>query len=362
MYFHKYFEENLKNSKKVWEGINNLLGRKNKAHKVITSLKCPRTKQVSYNSSEFPDVMNKYFSSVGYNLASKMPYPFEHFSEYLPQLNSPGSFFFNPVSSSEIELEIMTIPQNKAHGLYSFPTHILRSAKHIISQPFSVLLDKLLEHGIYPTKLKLAKVIPIYKSDDPSDPSNYRPISLLSVFNRIFEKMMYYRLKSFLEKKNIFNDSQYGFREKCSTEHAILDIINQIENNMDNKMYSCGIFIDLKKAFDTVDHLILLQKLDHYGVRGVINNWFASYLLGRQQTTQIGVKNISKKEVILSGVPQGSVLGPLLFLVYINDISNSSDQLKFYLFADGTNLLYADKNLRRWRIKLMQNFVRSMTG
>ena len=239
----------------------------------------------------------------------------------------------------------MTIPQNKPHGLYSFPTLILRSAKHIISQPLFVLLKKSLEHGIYPTKLKVAEVIPIYKSDDPSDPSNYRPISLLSVFNRIFEKMMYYRLKSFLEKKNIFNDSQYGFREKRSTEHAILDIINQIENNMDNKM-SCGIFIDLKKAFDTVDHLILLQKLDHYGVRGVINNWFASYLLGRQQTTQIGVKNISKKEVILSGVPQGSVLGPLLFLVYINDISNSSDQLKFYLFADDTNLLYADKNLR----------------
>ena len=106
------------------------------------------------------------------------------------------------------------------------------------------------------------------------------------------KKIMYYRLKSFLEKKNIFNDSQYGFREKRSTEHAILDIINQIENNMDNKMYSCGIFIDLKKAFDTVDHLILLQKLDHYGVRGVTNNWFASYLLGRQQTTQIGAKNI----------------------------------------------------------------------
>ena len=128
MYFHKYFEDNLKNTKKVWEGINSLLGRKNKAHKVITSLKCPQTKQVSYNTSEFPDIMNKFFSSVGHNLASKMPYPIKQFSEYLPQVNSPGSFFFNPVSSSEVELEIVTIPQNKAHGLYSFPTHILRSA------------------------------------------------------------------------------------------------------------------------------------------------------------------------------------------------------------------------------------------
>ena len=122
--------------------------------------------------------------------------------------------------------------------------------------------------------------------------------------------------------------------------------MNQTENIMDNKMYSCGIFIDLKKAFDAVEHPILLQKLDHYGVRGVINDWFASHLLSRQQTTQIGVKNISKKGVMLSAIKQGSVLGPLLFLLYINDTSNSSDELEFYLFADDTNLLYADKNLR----------------
>ena len=101
-----------------------------------------------------------------------------------------------------------------------------------------------------------------------------------------------------------------------------------------------------KKALDTVNHSILLRKLNHYGVRGIINDWFASYLVGRQQTTQMGPKNISKKEVVLSGVPQGSVLGPILFLIYVNDISNSSDKLKFYLFADDSNLLYADKNLK----------------
>ena len=117
-----------------------------------------------------------------------------------------------------------------------------------------------------------------------------------------------------------------------------------METNMDKKLYSV-VFIDLQKAFDTVNHSIL-RKLNHYGVHGIINDWFASYLVGRQQTTQIGPKNISKKEVVLSGAPHGSVLGPLLFLIYINDISNSSDKLKFYLFADDTNLLYADKNLK----------------
>ena len=158
--------------------------------------------------------------------------------------------------------------------------------------------------------------------------------------------MMYNRLKAFLEKFGILHESQYGFREKRSTEHAILEIINQIQTNMERKLYTCGIFIDLQKAFDTVDHTILLKKLDHYSVRGIVNDWFTSYLTARKQITEIGPLNISKKAAVLSGVPQGSVLGPLLFLVYINDICNSCNQMKFYLFADDTNLLYADKNLK----------------
>ena len=123
---------------------------------------------------------------------------------------------------------------------------------------------------------------------------------------------MYNRLKNFLEKQNILHKSQYGSREKYSTQHAILDIVNQIQCNMSRKMYTCGVFIDLQKAFDTVNNSILLQKLHHYGVRGIINDWFSSYLFGRIQTVQMGL-NISDKEKTLSGVPQGSVLGPLLF-------------------------------------------------
>ena len=156
---------------------------------------------------------------------------------------------------------------------------------------------------------------------------------------------MYDRLKQFLCKHDIFCESQYGFREKHSTEHAILDILNKIQKNMDDGKFTCGIFIDLQKAFDTVDHGILLQKMLHYGIRGILNNWFSSYLTGRTQTTQIG-SFISKKENTLCGVPQGSVLGPLLFLIYINDIHNASNKLDFYLFADDTNLLYADQNLK----------------
>ena len=160
--------------------------------------------------------MTRYVSSIGYNLASKMPNPPKQFAEYFPKLNFASSFFFNPVSPPEIEFEIITTPINKAYGLHSFPTRILRSGKHIISQPLSLLINKSLENGVYPSNLKLAKVIPIYKGDDESDPSNCRPTSLLSSFKRLFVKMMYYRhgVKSFLEQHDILHDSQHGFREK----------------------------------------------------------------------------------------------------------------------------------------------------
>lgn len=218
-YFHQYFQANFSNTKKIWGGINGLLGRVNKPRNDTTALKYPRTNQVSHNHSDFPDIMNKYFSSIGYKLASKMPNPPNQSTEYLPKLNFNGSFLFNPVSPSDIDLEIVTTPINKVYGLYSFPTRILISAKHVISQPLSLLKNKSLENGVYPSELTLAKVIPIYKSDDESDPSKYRPISLLSIFNHIFEKTknkqkMYYPLKSFLEKHDKLHDSQYGFREK----------------------------------------------------------------------------------------------------------------------------------------------------
>jgi len=252
------------------------------------------------------------------------------------------SFFFDPVTPNEIEREILSIPLNKAHGLYSCPNRILPSVRHILSIPLVKLMNLSVTSGEYPSKLKHAKVIPVFK-DDKTDPTNYRPISLLSNYNRIFEKIMFNRLKAFIDKNEILYRSQYGFRDKHSTQHAILDIVNSIQKNMDNKLFSCGIFIDLKKAFDTVDHSILLNKLNHYGIRGIVNDWFSSYLFKGTQTTEIN-SFISDKEIVPCGVPQGSVLGPLLFLMFINDIPNSSQKLNFVLYADDTNMLYADKH------------------
>ena len=183
-------------------------------------------------------------------------------------------------------MEILSTPSNKAYGLYSCPVRLLKSARQAISHTLPELMNMSILTGIYPHKLKHAIVTPIYNADDETDPNNYRPISLLSVFNRIFEKLMYKRLKSFINRNDIFFTSQYGFRENCSAQHAILDILNKIQNNIDKRLFSCGIFIDLKKAsFDTVDHSILLHKLHHYGIRGIINDWFWSYLSVRMRVT-----------------------------------------------------------------------------
>ena len=176
------------------------------------------------------------------------------------------------------------------------------------------------------------------------DMNNYSPISLLSVFSKLAEKIMHARLYAFVIENNIIFKSQYGFQKNMSTLHSLIDITEQIRNTIENKKYGCGVFIDLKKAFDTINHDILLKKMEHYGIRGKSLDWFSSYLINRSQFVSIhnihyDVKNIS------CGVPQGSVLGPLLFLIYINDLPNISDKLKFFLFADDTNIYYEANDL-----------------
>ena len=166
---------------------------------------------------------------------------------------------------------------------------------------------------------------------------NYRPISVLSVFSKIIEKLMHTRLYNFLDTFEMLYPLQFGFSEKHSTMHALLSLTESIKQSIDNGKFGCGIFIDLQKAFDTVNHKILLGKLEHYGIRGTTLNWFHSYLTGRQQYVIVN-GHISDSLTINCGIPQGSVLGPLLFPIYMNDLPNVSKVLRFYLFADDTSI------------------------
>lgn len=346
-YYHDYFMNNLSSMKKTWAGINAVLNRNAKKNKQPAALK-DENGTLHKDPSVIANLLNNHFATIGQRLANKITTTeAQGHRWFLNKTNKTpsNSFLFTPVTPNEIEHEILSLSNNKSHGLYSSPARLLKCSSKILSNILSKICNMSVSSGTYPSKLKKAKIIPIFKDDDPTAPNNYRPISLLSNFNKIFEKIMYKRMQIFIDDNNILSSSQYGFREAHSTEHAILDIVSTIQTHMDKGLFSCGVFIDLKKAFDTVDHSILLDKLDYYGFRGTMNLWFKSYLSNRSQTTEID-GYVSEESVTAYGVPQGSVLGPLLFLIYINDIQMISNKLKFYLFADDTNLLYADKNLK----------------
>ena len=191
-YFHAFFSDNLNNMKNTWNGINSLINNNRKKSKVVSSLKHLNDNSTTKDPLEISNIFNRYFTSVGHNLATQVPSSSHSFTEYLSSNNNNGSFSFDPVSPDDIEREILSIPKNKSYGLYSCPIRILSCAKHILSGPIADIFNMSVQKGVFPSKLKEAKVIPVYKSDDEAEPGNYRPISLLSVFNRIFEKLTYW--------------------------------------------------------------------------------------------------------------------------------------------------------------------------
>jgi hypothetical protein len=203
-----------------------------------------------------------------------------------------------------------------------------------------------MQDGVVPDDLKVAKIIPIYKSDDKRTISNYRPISVLLTFSKILEKLVYNRLLDFFNKHDILSKNQYGFRKNVSTSMALIDLVDQISKSIEKNEFTVGIFLDLAKAFDTVNHNILLTKLSNYGVRGIAQNWVKNYLTNRYQYVSLNGIN-SNNLLITCGVPQGSILGPLLFITYINDLNTVSKLLTFIMFADDTNIFIKDRNFDR---------------
>ena len=303
------------------------------------------------NEREIANTFNNYFTSIGKNMSKNLPSA--NLNILSPRVQN--SFYISDTSPGEV-MDIICALKKSSHR-NDVPTAFLKKGNLSISNFLSKFFNKCVSLGVYPNLMKVAQVLPIHKNGSKSECGNYRPISILSQLNKIFEKLINKRLYNFLEKYKILSDHQYAFRKNKSTSHAIYDVIEQKLENYDKDKYTCALYLDLSKAFDTVNHNILLTKLNHYGVRGSAYLLFESYLKNRKQF--VNINGSHSTELLLEiGVPQGSVLGPLLFLLYINDLPLAS-QLLTKLFADDTVLIFSADNLNDLQI-LINNELRAI--
>ena len=275
-YYINRIESDKTNLKHLWDLAGTIINPdKLKSKKNIKSIIVDK-KQITGDQA-IADAMNNFFSSVGKNLASVVPGKNGAFKRFLKKRN-PHSINLQETSDDEVYKIIMSLNGNKTcvdDGIR--PAH-LKQCVSSLKDPITHVLNTSLRTSIVPQKLKIAKVIPIYKKDERTDPSNYRPISLLSILDKILEKLVCKRLVDFLEEHKLLYKYQFGFRSKHSTVQAVTEIVDNIIEEMKNGQLVSGIYMDLSKAFDTVDHEILLFKCEHYGIRGQALHWLKSYL------------------------------------------------------------------------------------
>ena len=334
-YYHTLFDKVKNDLKGTWKIINTVL---NKTKKKDKCEKLKKNNAIIDNKQQIADAFNEYFSSIGSDLVGKLPrYSGRKHATHFLKKKSIKSMFFTPVTQRDIINVVLSIKNKKSTGHDDIDSYVVKRCIHLITLPLSEIFNCSFEQGAFPKDFKVAKVIPVYKKGDNQQCSNYRPISILSVFSKIFEKLVYERLIQFLDKNNILYSKQFGFRKGYSTDMALIEFVNNISLAFEDKKIILGLFLDLSKAFDSIDHDILIQKMHFNGIRGKVLDWFKSYLADRQQYVSIENKNSLPKSINV-GVPQGSVLGPLLFLIYVNDLCCVSDILNPITFADDTNL------------------------
>ena len=309
-HYKSYFEIFKNNSKKIWSGINELISKSSKTANNEISIKVNGV--LVKNQTQVANKFNEYFTSIAKNLVDKLGNSKTSFSDYLSNPIA-NSFMISPVTTVEVLDKLRNLDESKAPDSYNIPTRLIKLIQIHIAEPLTSLINLSFTTGYYPKSLKYAKVVPIFKANSKYEVSNYRPISLLPLFNKIFEKLMYSRLIDFLQKHKVLYPHQFGFQKQKSTSLAIIDVCIKLVEAIENKQFSCCIFLDFAKAFNTVNHKILLSKLENYGIRGIALEWFRSYLHDRTQRVFVGGQ-LSEDKHIKHGVPQGSVLGPLLFL------------------------------------------------
>ena len=321
-YLHEKCSEYRRDSKKLWRLINDLIKKTGNKKNMIESLKIKNL--MKYDPDSITTEFCEFFSTVGERFAKDIKPPLINLIKFLPNKTSSG------------------------HD--SVSNNLMKKLSPSILEPLAIIFNKSLETGIFPEEMKMADVVPLYRSKAEYECTNYRPISLLLTISKLLEKLMYKRTYYFLEQTDQLYQSQYGFRKSHSCETTIMELASSIIKSKDDGFYTLALFIDLSKAFDTIDHNILLDKLDKYGIRGVAKEWYRNYLTNRQMRVNCCVSSTGKYEhsnylPLTYGAPQGSCLGPLIFLIFTNDLHKQIENCSTILFADDTTLYKTHRNL-----------------
>ena len=348
-YFIKKCTEFKSDTKRLWKTINNAICLNNDKSCIIDCIKVGKNNIT--NPGKIASELGHHFSTIGQKVALKGGNSNKQIVHYLNKIKTnQSSVYLAPCTPSKLSKIIDLLPNKTSSGYDDINNILLKKLKDSLLLPLSMIFNLSISSGIFPDDMKLAEIIPLLKSGSRCILTNYRPISLLPTISKLLEKIIYSQTYDFLIKNNILFNSQYGFRKKHSCEHAVTELLGKITKGLEKNKHTIAVFIDLSKAFDTISHDILFEKMERYGIRGTALNWYKSYLQNR--TMHVKCNTSTSSNTVYSdlydldiGTPQESCLGPLIFLIFCNDLYLNLELYKGILFADDTTLYNSHENL-----------------
>ena len=336
------------NTKKLWGIINDISAKQNDKSSLIDCLRISNV--LEYDANKIANKFGEYFASVGKLYSDKVANPVHDWKYYCDKIErNTRTLFMNPCTELELQKLIKNLPLKTSSGHDNISNVLLKSIGDYLVTPLTKIFNDSIQLGIFPEIMKLADIVPLYKSKEKYLETNYRPISLLTTVSKLLEKIVYVRVYEFLNSSGQLYKSQYGFRSSHSCDHTVGEVVSRIVKSLEAGKISIAIFLDLSKAFDTLNHDLLLHKMERYGIRGNTLEWFRSYLYARKlsvkcKPTSTGQLTTSEEYTVDYGAPQGSCLGPLLFLIFCNDLKLNLEYLHVVQFADDTTLTIGHQN------------------
>ena len=347
-YYYEKCVEHKNNTSKLWKTVNQVIHKTNNKCEVIEKLKINNLEEC--RGELIAEEFARYFAGIGKEYANRISPPNRDLNHYLNKIpTNERSIFLTPVKKREIEKYINNLKPKKSSGYDKIENVLVKDLRDIISKPLSIIFNNSLMEGLFPVKMKISKVIPLHKSKSREETSNYRPISLLLTVSKILEKVMYNRVYRFLNETNQLYASQYSFRKNHACDQAVGELL-AVTKGIEQRKLTAGIFLDLSKAFDSLELDAVFAKMEKYGLRGCCLDWLKSYLRDRKlkvccKTADIGAESISRLYDVDYGTPQGLVLGPLIFLIFCNDLHLHLIFLSCIQFADDTTLYISHSSL-----------------